>query len=270
MACSCNKTRRVQSVYVPQTQVTKIVNPQQTAQKAAQTHQQSVQIQPQVQLPQAPQEKYDFGYSTAPNQQCVNCAMKHIAFAAVLWQTPQSTLEKYLACGQLLCAADHYIPIDTPRAFLCTSAASYLLYHKQNTDILPTLLYSALKYTQKAPSAKVYTPQVAQFLKDGITPQQRTLQQAILAFSNAYALLFAQMGYLELNKGYALGLLQRAALYIERLQQYQKLKDLQFKVRQLWKLVQQMTYMDDIYKQCRQRLQQILKTVIEVFEEQQV
>lgn len=257
MACSC-RSRKVDTVYSAQRQASVVkVQPQQA---------EPVQI-PKTQETPVEKQPYNFDFSTEPDQLCVNCAMKHIAFASVLWLQSQTGLDKYLACGQLMCASYHYKQLTGPRSYYCSSIARYLMCNRQDTHKVKKLLQMAIQPSKEIPQ-DVWPQQMFAW-----NPPQGSLRliDSLLELSTVYALLFAQMGYLELNRGFALGHLQRAVIYLQHQQQTKdKLKGICLKIRQLWKLVQQMTYMDDIYKQCRQRLQQILKTVIEVFQEQQV
>lgn len=263
MACSCRSKKAVNTVFNAQTQAHKVVDLKSVTNQIQQA---DVQQAEQV---SAEQPEYDFGFSTRPIDVCTHCAMKHTAFAAVLWKQSFTGLDKYLACGQLMCAASHYTELDASRSHCWRQAAQFLLSAKQDTVIVDQLLEASIHLDKDIAqlTKKVAVPFKIKFLKQNL--QRNSFNQVLLSLSNAYALLFAQMGYLDLNLGYAIGMLQRSVFFLQRLQKkYQKLQGIAFKIRQLWKLVQQMTYMDDIYKQCRQRLQQILKTVIEVFQQQ--
>lgn len=264
MACSC-KSGPVQVRPYFQQKLNTVLEQNQSKLKTPETLTDSLDISAQAQAAEVSIKDYNFDFSTKPYQNCTNCAMKHIAYASVLWLQPQTPIDKFIACSQIMCAAYHYKTFFSSLSYYCTLIAQYLMYHREDTQLVQQLLEISLNPPQVV-EASVWP----QYLQDWKIPASTAKLMYILSqLTVVYSLLFAQLGYLELNKGFALGHLQRAAVYLQ-LQQHQKLKDLQFKVRQLWKLIQQMTYMDGIYKQCRQRLQQILKTVIEVFEEQQV
>lgn len=196
----------------------------------------------------ATKANYDFSTTTKPLQTCPYCASKHIDLALVLLQ--KNTIEdKLIAIGQLMAATYHY---NTTHIFLTKQINQVLSlfidnkfqYTQQIRNKVVSIADQAMQVTnlpdntQKIPSTCQYSPKEA-------------LKHACLAFS----LLFTQLFYQRINKAYAVGELILAALHLQ-----QKDRARAKKLRQIWKVVQQIKEPNDQdYNKSRTMLMDFLK-----------
>lgn len=209
MACSCKK-RNVTNEQI-QVQANIISEHQPTIQK----------------------QSYDFSVSTKPLQTCPYCASKHLALALALLNK-KNIKESLIALGQLMAALYHYNIQQTAQVHRIQDIIQDLFQSKfevtkQLLDNL-SLIASQAMYIKILQSSKQQITSATQY-----SPKE-ALKHAALA----YSLLFTQLFYQQINKPYAIGQLVLAALHLQ-----QKDRDRARKLRQIWKIVQQIQQPND-------------------------
>lgn len=199
-------------------------------------------------------QQYDFSTDTKPSQYCRNCIQKHLALAIAMIQQG-SFVEILTAAGELLLASQHY--------------------SSQNKVLALRCYYLGLDYLQHLSQKQKYLQRIKLLLQNNIVSiklpiwwnniQQPKLQQptqewsyrfaCLLQLCGAYCLIFTQMGYLDVNKAFAIGKMSRVANILQQIGYKREAQTL----RQLWKKLQQMKPQDSIYKQARTQFQQTLR-----------
>ena len=260
MPCACKKQKtlqKVQSVYVPSKRA--FVPARLTSTYVNRLSLSDSQVTVNAQQ-ESDSSKYDFSATVKADQLCLNCAMKHIALANVLMQSGLQQ-DICIASGQLLLAGAHYKEYSQDAATYCTALAHAVVRDiRQPVKWLPqlrTLMQYAIQPTpQMQPFWDVTTdPAGIQFLH----AESGQYIAAVVNLSAAFSLLFTQVGYLQLNKAYAVGYIVRAVtlpipaagfMFGDYAPAQYNIK----KARQAWKIVQEMQLNDDAYHECRKRL----------------
>lgn len=285
MPCSCSKKiNNKQSIYKPSARSYTVIYPYAQYNKASATavnsdsdsyiaQQQASHFIPQLDVPlQSDSGPWDFSTTVKPNQLCLYCAAKHIAYASVLFQS-RIVQDIAAAAGQLMLASSHYLQYDTFASVYCKSLAFYLVRDMPDGLQWNQELKTLMTYAANPDQGYQLTP--FWNYSDNPTGMQDAHQvqipfiYAILNMSAAFSLLFAQPGYLQINKNYAVGYLNAAASvhlpgYLMYTQNKQHKYNIQ-KIRQLWKIIQIMKPDSQQYYQCRFRLQTLLHKYIAMY-----
>lgn len=191
---------------------------------------------------------YQFDTTVKPLESCYVCASKHISLALTLIKK-QTVQDMLVAIGQLQAATYHYNLNKTKIAdrlknIIQKIISSKLLIDDATLQQLQQCTIQSMQYqlpaetTQAIPSTAEYNPKEA-------------LKHACLA----YSLLFTQLFYQQINKPYAIGQLILAALHLQAQD-----RDRAKKLRQIWKVVQQIKQPNDQdYVKSRDMLMSFMK-----------
>lgn len=179
---------------------------------------------------------YDFTPTVQPLDTCPYCAMKHISLANVLVQYD----DNFTAAGQLQCAGYHYNTANKGLSDRCKALARQLITDKASAYAkLPDMLSQSFKLDahgtskQLDPGAMSYDPVAC-----------------AVHLATAQTLLFTQIFYEKLNKGYAIGELILAAVNIQAGH-----RDIARRIRNIWKIAQEIEEPNDqAYKDAQQAL----------------
>lgn len=285
MPCSCSKkVNSRQSIYKPSAKAYAVTYPYAQYSKVAGTavniasdssvrHQQASHFIPQqdIQL-QSDSSPWDFSATVKPNQLCLYCAAKHIAYASVLLQS-RTVQDTVAAAGQLMLASSHYLQYDTFASAYCKSLAFHIVRDMPDDLQWRSQLETLMLYAANPDQGYQLTP----FWNYHDSPVgihdasqiQIPFIHAILNMAAAFSLLFTEIGYLQINKNYAVGYLNAAASihlpgYLMYTQNKQHKYNMQ-KIRQLWKIIQIMSPDSDQYYQCRYRMQTLMHKYIAMY-----
>ena len=187
-------------------------------------------------------QQLDFSINTQPDQQCMNCALKHLALAVTLLELPGQK-HTWLAAAQVYLAYMH-LRKQLPQMAPYVKYLSDSTYLTGITEPLQKLIQHLIK-------------------KDFTIPQYQQLtltdvQQVHILCATAYGLLFLQVGYQKINKEYAAGILNAAAAKLAIIGR----RDKALELRKCWKVIQQMQQIDGAYyNNARQRLWQEIQAM---------
>lgn len=188
------------------------------------------------QTTQSSDSGYDFTPTVQPLDTCPYCAMKHISLANVLVEYD----DNFTAAGQLQCAGYHYNTANKTLSDRCKALARQLITDKISAYAkLPDLLVQ---------SFKLDAPGTSKQLDPGALKYDPVACAVHLA--TAQSLLFTQIFYQKLNKGYAIGQLILAAVNIQAGH-----RDIARRIRNIWKIAQQIEQPNDqAYKDAQQAI----------------
>ena len=173
------------------------------------------------------QSDYDFTPTVQPVDTCVYCAMKHIALANVFMEYD----DQFSIAGELQLAGYHYNTADSIRSQLCKNYARTVYTEKQFVyQKLPQLLKTSLSLLSIDTTSKQTSPGHLQY--DSLS--------SLVHVATAHSLMFTEVFYEELNKGYAVGELVLAAVNIQN-----RYRDTAKHIRDVWKIMQEIKQPND-------------------------
>lgn len=228
MPCAC-KTKKQNKVLIPSrrpkndTQIVQQVITKDVVPRAFEPKAEYIQV-----------VQYDFTPTVKPDELCIYCAIKHLSFALILLQ--QDTLEdKVVAIGQLMCARYHLRQFNKSTSIYFAVLIVKCILNEDISEYIKQLIVELQSKRTKAnikdiiQKYSIYKEYINySFLRNAVMPLQ------YLAY--AYALMFSQPSYQNINRIYAVGALSRAAHLMNT-------HGLDFKsyldqTREIWKMIQ--------------------------------
>lgn len=198
---------------------------------------------------------YDFTPTVKPQDQCFNCAAKHMGFALALIQKPDY-MDFCMCAAQVSLAGSHYMAYNKDLQVMYRDLAlKMLLDMPDRIKYMKELLKLADISYKLFKGQEVRVTPNNDLLKQISTDKEQSAQ-FILAVSRAYCMMFAETGYQELNRMYAVGELSKASSLKVPVQDMEKLRE---KLRVAWKLLQQ-PQKDD--SKCHSLIVHILYTAV--------
>ena len=205
---------------------------------------------------------FDFTPTVKPDQVCFNCAMKHMGFASVLLQ--QNTSQDFiLAAAEVAQAGSHYMNFDPTLASLYQQLAQRMIVDypdkRRHLKHFKKLLQTAFK---------LFLGQ--EIILDNSNNEQQNyfgaqeiFVEILKQLGTAYSLLYAQLGYEDINRMYAVGALVHAADQAQALQMFSGIRP---KIRELWKIVQEAHNTHQQREQARQRLLALIRQTLHLYQ----
>lgn len=232
MPCSCI-TKNKNKIRTTDNEVKQVIVPvpkQYIVKEQTQVQEQSSSLIPKKQ-------NFDFNATVLPQQLCIYCAIKHLSFVAILLQ--QNTLQdKCIAAGQLLCVRAHLKDTFKGSFIYLTQLAISVLLGENIQDILKQLILQLQDKKQNFSFVQTYLKEKQQVQKYFFkyNDLKNTLSPFLYVYY-AYALLFTEPSYEEINKSYAIGALNKAAYQLNKLN-VQTYYDQVQAIREIWKLIE--------------------------------
>lgn len=233
MPCSCKKNK-----------------PQEKQLVQTVTKDNKVQNKP-VQLNFPESDSFDFTATTQPLDTCYYCAMKHIALANAVMQFD----DNFTIAGELQLAGYHYNTANKAMSDKCKQYARKAITDKELVyRNLPELMKQSVSLDAVAVSDKELHPGDLNY--DSVA--------SAVHLAAAFSMMYTELFYQHVNKGFAVGELVLAAVNIQKLH-----RDIAKHIREAWKVLQEIVEPNDqYYVNAREKLLSIKQQLLNVIEKE--
>ena len=197
----------------------------------------------------------NFDSTTKPVQLCFNCVRKHLGLA-YMFLSQESLEQNLIGLGELGCAAMH---LKLSFGDVAQKIQQLIVWTLRQNDFKAVLPWIELLMNQL--SLDLPSSQISKELSGDL---QDSAQKLLLCLTRVYSLLFVQLSYEEVNKGWATAQLAFQGFHLVSAFGNRQLY-MQF--RELWKIIQSMKPGDALYQEAQKRLMEAIKTAYTHYKE---